>query len=143
MIIKYTFHDNDFTQVIEKYLDECGPYYYFNFPTKLAWDRFNEYSKKYNDAIDKYDEYTLSKEELKEIKKELEVMLKANFIQYITNIKPNSNWYTTGMTAERLQKNKEYIFNNIEIKIVKSIPDQWENGEIVYYYSHGDSYITF
>ena len=31
MIVKYTFNDNDFTQVIEEYLNDFGPFYQNSF----------------------------------------------------------------------------------------------------------------
>lgn len=143
MIIKYTFKDNDFTQVIETYLDEFGPFYIMNFPTNLAYDKFKELLKKYDDYYDKYsEEKDITLDEVKEIRKELTTMLKANFAQYISNIRPNSNWHTEGMDAIGLQDNKEYILNHIHIEIVKSVTDQWENGEAVYYFTSNMKYVT-
>lgn len=143
MIIKYTFNDNDFTQIIEKYLDEFGPFYSFSYPTLQTYNRFKDLVEQYNDYNDKYTEdKDLSKEEFDIMKKELLTLLKISFTQYISNIKPNSNWRTPGFDAEHLQEDKEYILNHIKISLVKSIPDQWENGEIVYYIPGSMKYIT-
>ena len=143
MIIKYTFNDNDFTQVIEKYLDEFGPFYSFNYPTFEGIKHFKNLLEKYDDYKDKYNEdKDITLEEFKEIKSKLLVILKANFIQYISNIGPNSNWSTDGIDAKELQDNKEYILNNIKIKIVNNIPDQWENREVVYFVTNNQKYIT-
>ena len=143
MIVKYTFNDNDFTQVIEEYLNDFGPFYVFNYPTAQGLDEFKKLLEKYNDYNDKYYmEKDITKEEYKEIKKKLHTILKANIIQYMTSIKPNSGWSTDGMEAEDLIRNLKYLINNIKVSIVKSVPDQWENGEVVYYNPAWINYIV-
>lgn len=143
MIIKYTFNDNDYTQVIEKYLEEFGPFYSFNYSNYKELDEFKKLLRQYDDYMDKYNEdKELTKEEFKKVKLELHDILLSNFVEYIRKIKSNSSWHTEGMNAEDLQESKEYIFRNIKIYIVKSIPDQWENGEVVYYITSNQKYIT-
>ena len=83
MIVKYTFNDNDFTQVIEEYLNDFGPFYVFNYPTAQGLDEFKKLLEKYDDYNDKYYmEKDITKEKYKEIKKKLHTILKANIIQY-------------------------------------------------------------
>lgn len=143
MIIKYTFNDNDFTQVIEKYLEEFGPFYAFNYNMYNGLDEFKKLLSQYDDYMDKYSEDKgLTKEEFNKLKNKLLIILKDNFTNYINNIRINSNWHTDGLDAIDLQEAKEYILKNIKIKIVKSIPDQWENGEVVYYITSNQKYIT-
>lgn len=143
MIIKYTFNDNDFTQVIEKYLEEFGPFYAFNYNMYNGLDEFKKLLSQYDDYMDKYSEDKgLTKEEFNKLKNKLLIILKDNFTNYINNIRINSNWHTDGLNAIDLQNSKNYILKNIKIKIVKSIPDQWENGEVVYYITSNQKYIT-
>ena len=143
MIVKYTFNDNDFTQVIEEYLRELGPFYAFNYPSFTGLNEFKELLRQYDNYNDKYYmEKDITKEEYKEIKKKLHTILKANIIQYMANVKPGSGWSTDGMEAEDLIRNLEYLINNIKVSIVKSVPDQWENGEVVYYITSWDNYIV-
>lgn len=143
MIIKYTFNDNDFTQVIEKYLEEFGPFYAFNYNMYNGLDEFKKLLSQYDDYMDKYSEdKELTKEEFNKLKNKLLIILKDNFTNYINNIRINSNWHTDGLDAIDLQNSKNYILKNIKIKIVKSIPDQWENGEVVYYITSNQKYIT-
>ena len=143
MIVKYTLNDNDFTQVIEEYLNEFGPFYGFNYVTFDGVNEFKRLLKQYDNYKDKYYiEKDITPAEFKQVKNKILVILKANFIQYISNIGPNSNWSTCGMNAKELQGNKEYILNNIKIKIVNSIPYQWENGEVVYFITNNEKYIT-
>ena len=144
MIIKYTLKDNDFTQVIEKYLEEFGPFYVFNYTKYNELDEFKKLLKQYDDYNDKYnEEKEITKEEYNKIKFQLHNILMTNFAKYITDIKPNSNWSTDGFNAQELQEDKDYILKNIKISIVKSIPDQWENGEVVYFITSNQKYIVF
>lgn len=141
MIIKYTFNDNDFTQIIEKYLEEYGPF--------GRWvpggnvDRITDLMEIYNKHNDKYnEEKELSKEAFLTMKNELLKELYHHFIAYINNIQENSSWNTDGFIAKDLIENKEYIIDNIKINLVKSIPDQWENGEVVYFITSNEKYVT-
>lgn len=144
MIIKYTFNDNDFTQVIEKYLEEFGPFYAFNYNMYNGLDEFKKLLNQYDDYMDKYSEdKELTKEEFNKLKNKLLIILKDNFTNYINNIRINSNWHTDGLDAIDLQEDKDYILKNIKISIVKSIPDQWENGEVVYFITSNQKYIVF
>lgn len=143
MIVKYTFKDNDFTQVIEEYLREFGPFYAFNYPSFAGLTEFKELLKKYDNYNDKYYmEKDITKEEYKEIKKKLHTILKANIIQYMANVKPGSGWSSDGMNSDDLIRNLEYLINNIKVSIVRSISDQWENGEVVYYITSWNNYIV-
>lgn len=142
MIVKYTFNDNDFTQIIEKYLDEYGPFYYFNYETIKEMNGFSNLVRQYDNFNDKYNEVKeLTRDEYRKLIRKILELLKLNFKRYIENIGPNSNWSTPGFNAKDLQEEKDYIFNELKISLVKSIPDQWENGEVVYYIASNQAYI--
>lgn len=141
MIVKYTFKDNDFTQVIEKYLDEFGPF--GRWVPGADVDRITNLMKIYNNHNDKYmEEKEISKEAFLTMKNELLKELYKHFLAYIDSIQENSNWSTDGINAKHLQETKEYIRDNIDISLVDNIPDQWENGEVVYYVAGAMKYIT-
>lgn len=140
MIIKYTFNDNDFTQIIEKYLDEFGPFARWVLGSNV--DKIYELKTQYDNHNDKYMEEKLDKGQYINLKKKLVIELKKHFKAYIESIQPNSMWHTDGFTALSLVQDKEYILDNIKISLVKSIPDQWENGEVVYFITSNLKYIT-
>lgn len=143
MIIKYTLKDNDFTQVIEKYLENGNPFLALNFSSYDNFKDFLALIKQYDNYNDKYnEEKEITKEEYNKIKFQLHNILMINFAKYITDIKPNNNWSTDGFNAQELQEDKDYILKNIKISIIKSIPDQWENGEVVYYITSSNNYIV-
>lgn len=135
MIIKYTLKDNDFTQVIEQYLEEYGPFLAIHFRTL---DDYIEFKK----DVSRYGELPINSQEQKKLKEKLTETIKQRFKDYINSIKENSNWHTEGMTAKDLIESKGYIFNNIKIEIVNSITDKWQNGEVVYYITSNMKYLT-
>lgn len=135
MIIKYTFKDNDYTQIIEKHLEEYGPYF------AMLYDTIREH-REFIDSVRKYNEMSITNPEKKELKQKLIRIIKQAFKNYINSIQPNSKWQTDGFNAEELNKSKQYIFENIKIDIVNSISDKWQNGEVVYYFTSNQKYLT-
>lgn len=135
MIIKYTFKDNDYTQIIEKHLEEYGPY------LGMLYSTIDDYIE-FKDNVTKYDEMSNNDPKRKELKQKLINIIKQVFKNYINSIKPNSKWQTDGINAEDLNDSKQYIFENIKIDIVNSISDKWQNGEVVYYFTSNQKYLT-
>lgn len=135
MIIEYTLKDNDYTQVIEQYLEEYGPFLAIFFSTI---DEHIEFKK----DIARYDNLKNNSPEQKELKSKLTKTLKQKFKAYINSIAENSNWNTGAITAKELIDSRPYILKNIKIKIVHSITDKWQNGEVVYYFTSNMKYIT-
>ncbi len=135
MIIKYTFKDNDYTQIIEKHLEEYGPF------LGILHKTIND-SIEFKENVMKYDEMSNNDPKRKELKQKLVKTIKQAFQNYINSIKPNSKWQTDGINAEDLNDSKQYIFENIKIDIVNSISDKWQNGEVVYYFTSNQKYLT-
>lgn len=147
MIIKYSFGDNDFTQVLEKYLDEFGPFYGFNYDNDTDRRKFMESIKAIDDyhfslSVENSLDDVITEQEYETLKSKLIELLKENFKTYINNIKPNSNWCTEGMDSEHLQECKDYMFNNLNVDIVRFATDDWDNGETVYYFTSNQKYVT-
>ena len=107
MIIKYTFKDNDYTQIIEKHLDEFGPF------LAMSYNTISEH-KEFIENVRKYNEMSINNTERKELKQKLVKTIKQAFQNYINSIKPNSKWQTDGINAEDLNDSKQYIFENIK-----------------------------
>lgn len=134
MIIRYTFNDNDYTQIIEKYIEEFGPF--ARWVPNSNVDKIIELKTQYDNYNDKYmsQERDITKGQYINLKKRLTIELYKHFKAYINNIQENSNWSTSGFDAKHLIESKDYILKNIKIKLVRNIPDQWENGEVTYFY---------
>lgn len=135
MIIKYTLNDNDFTQVIEMHLDEFGPF------QATLYKTIEEHIE-FQNNVRKYDEMSANDLERKELKQKLEKTIIQVFKNYINSIKPNSNWQTDRINAEDLNDSKQYIFEHIKINIISFVSDKWQNGEVVYYFTSNQKYLT-
>lgn len=134
MILKFTFNDNDFTQIIEKFFEEGGFFNGNNFNTISNFVSFKHNITKYSEIVNIEDKNKLGKEIIDTIIKSFEI--------YIVNINPNSNWNTVGFTAKDLAESKPYILDNLKVSIVNEISDKWQNGEVIYYFTSNNKYLT-
>ena len=128
MILRITFNDNDFTQIIEKFLEThiCfGIRYilekYIPDNSKEAVAKFCEISKK----IDKYVSKLASYEKFNPTEEEDFInILKESLLDYIKDHYPDDY---------------EYLCKELKIKLLNSMTDKWENGEAVYYFTQCDT----
>lgn len=143
MIIRLTVNDNDFTQVLEKYLNNK----IFNLTLDLmdkaqdlqgkreANRRDEKVLNQYREAIDKY---AHAESKLREI----------------FNVN-NHNQLTTeekDFLKERLQTSFDYyvkrynkpeeLLGKLEVKISDTFTDKWENGEVVYWLQSSNSIVV-
>ena len=94
MIIAVTLFNNDYTQIIQKYFDEGGPF------VSTFYNSETEYRKFLKD-VKELNKFRYSSSEKEEFKKHLEEMIKQNFINYINSIDENSKWATKRYTAKK------------------------------------------
>ena len=116
MIIKLTFKDNDFTPLLENYTNKIFDIGYYN--------SINEYSE-FKRKIYKYESDNLSEKEKQQLKKQIENQLIINCRKYISS-----------------HKKAEYLIKSLEIKIVETITDKWQNNEVVYYITSNLKYLV-
>ena len=135
MIIEFTFRDNDFTQVIEKFLDDHELFNENNFKSS------NDYLY-FKDSISSYDQLPIvfPKRESKKI--ELKKTIKDVFIKYLNNINDKTVWLTEDMTTQDLIESRKYLLDNLMVNVIDVVPDQCKNGEYVYYFTSNIKYIT-
>ena len=116
MIIKLTFKDNDFTPLLENYTSKIFDIGYYN--------SINEYSE-FKRKIYKYENDNLSEKEKQQLKKLIENQLIINCRKYIST-----------------HKEAEYLIKSLEIKIVETIEDKWQNNEVVYFITSNLKYLV-
>ena len=116
MIIKLTFKDNDFTPLLENYTSKIFDIGYYN--------SINEYSE-FKRNIYKYENDNLSEKEKQKLKKLIENQLTINCRKYISP-----------------HKKAEYLIKSLEIKIIETIADKWQNNEVVYYITSNMKYLV-
>lgn len=130
MIIKVTFNDNDFTQILENFFSEQNlnsvMYYLKRFEKDDDIETLKNY-RKYHKLIleytNKISENTINDVEIAEFIK----ILKDSITDYI---------------SDKYKENLEYLSKSLNISIQKSLTDKWENGEVVYYFIRCDKYIV-
>lgn len=126
MIIKTTFNDNDFTNILENY-----------------WDRFmfDNYYKAVEDIQDLglYKELRIEMEELlkKAIYNEADLTAKeeSQFEDYIKQS-------ILAFVKKRYPSNLDYLKDQLYVNIRLTVKDKDENGEVVYYFLKHQKYIT-
>ena len=135
MIIRATLKSNLYTQIIEKYFDDGGPFVQTYYNSKYVYEKFKKDVKKlYN--------YHFSSSEKKILKLKLTKVIHKNFINYINAINENTNWKTERFSAEKVIRYKEFILKNIDIRLVNLIVDASFNKEVVFYIHQINQYIT-
>ena len=116
MIIKLTFNDNDFTPLLETYTSKIFDIGYYN--------SINEYTE-FKRNIYKYENDNISEKEKQKLKKLIENLLTINCRKYISS-----------------HKKAEYLTKALEIKIVETITDKWQNNEVVYFITSNLKYLV-
>ena len=116
MIIKLTFNDNDFTPLLETYTSKIFDIGYYN--------SINEYSE-FKRKIYKYENDNLSEKEKQKLKKLIENQIRTNCKKYL-----------------KKQNSSDYLIKSLEIKIIETIADKWQNNEVVYYITSNMKYLV-
>lgn len=129
MIIKITFNDNDYTQLIERYLDVTTSYteFFALFSEALNNGDYDTVRKLHEqrDIFRAYIRDGITK--MSKADKELfEGMLKLEFLSWL---KENTQSY-------------DYLEDNLKITITNRLYSKWENGEVLYYFPSQHKYIV-
>lgn len=143
MIIRLTVNDNDFTQVLEKYLNNK----IFNLTLDLM-DKAQKLQEKRE--ANKNDEKVLNK-----YRKAMEAYADAESkLREVFNVN-NHNPLTTeekDFLKERLQTSFDYyikrynkpqeLVGKLRVKISDTFTDKWENGEVVYWLQSSNTLVV-
>lgn len=128
MIIRATVQDNDYKEVLEKFFSK-GLYLMLCYVKNGLTDSEQDVTLyvRYSKLIDKYckviqDEKILTYED----SNDLVLMLKDAFYKYLD---------------ENNFEAKDYLKENLDISIVDSVKDKWENGEVLYFFPMHEKYI--
>ena len=131
MILKATFKDNDFTEVLEDFFEQplfLGILYCLN---KWKDNTDSEILKKYRDT-------------------QIEMQAYLHIIQDEKQFTPNKRGRFITILRDSIKDwlkdnypdDYNYLSNNLHIEFVTSIKDKWQNDEVVYYFPTADKYIT-
>lgn len=137
MIIRMTLSDNDFTQEIEKFAK--------NLFDRLYWGKdVSFYDNDYNKWYQAY-----------KVQEELQKLLNPNITDSLTDedkttirAKVFLEWwdFVDGLNFKKYstdeERLKKYLKKDFECSIGYDFKDKWENGEVVYYFTTNNKYIT-
>lgn len=126
MIIKMTVGDNDFTDVIENFFSN---FYHRTFKTMYE-DLYEETTDEIIGFFEK-DEFIRNK-----ISFSTERITKDDALKLISLLYELFRHYI------RYIESKTYILENLKIYITYKVVDKWENGEVVYYFTSNNKFIT-
>lgn len=128
MIIKATFHDNDYKNVLEGFFSK-GLYLMLCY-IKEGLSESKEDTVlyvRYSNTIDKYCKMIQDEKIFeKHTQQDLLNMLGDAFNKYID---------------EMHSDNAKYLKENLELEIIDSVKDKWENGEVLYFFPMHSKYI--
>lgn len=131
MIIRMTLNDNDFTQEIERFAKNLFDRLYW---AKDASFYDNDYSKWY---------------QVYKAQEELQKLLNPNITDSLTDedkitikAKVFLEWWDFVDGLNFKEDTKKYLKKDFECSISYDFKDKWENGEVVYYFTTNQKYIT-
>lgn len=133
MIIRATFHDNDFERPLISFFSR-GLYGALRWANKELGDKENPTTdelllyKETSILIDKYLRMIQDEKEFSDKDKDqLKVLLEKAYNTYLTNL---------------YSENAEYLIKSLDISLIDKVEDKWENGEVLYYFPMHDKYIV-
>ena len=128
MIIKATFHDNDYKNVLEGFFNK-GLYLMLCYVKEGLTDSVEDTTLyvRYSTIIDKY---------CKMIQDE-KIFDKKTQQDLINMVGDAFNKYIDEMYSEQAK----YLKENLEIEILDSVNDKWENGEVLYFFTMHNKYV--
>lgn len=128
MIIKLTVKDNDFTALIETFCE--------NLFEKLCFN-----TRDYDDPTELYQALKAS-DEIRRIIFDDEPKNLTDEVKTILKAKVFLEWCTFLDTLDKPESTKEYLKKEFRCSFSYTFKDRWENGENVYYFTHGQKFLT-
>lgn len=144
MIIRATCHDNDFSYDILKFFKNL-PYHIHDGINK----RIDEYEMTFAEKDDEkiegaarlYHQYRVDSDRYVKIYQSDE-WSEEDKEWVISKIRDSLRAYIASLPQEEYcdtpQSNADYVYNHLSIEILDTFKDEWENGEVVYWFQHSN-----
>ena len=132
MIIRMTVEDNDFTELLEDFANDLRKLFFQE--TKSNYE--NDYSPEILRQLIETEEtirQTLWADSVKEVTDEGKTLLKARL---------HIMWGGYVDSGEQEDRIKDYLKRDFKVDLSFKFEDKWENGEVVYYFTHADKWIS-
>lgn len=125
MIVRLTVKDNDFSDVLCRFMSSFYVEVVWGCPLDDKSINFKEY-KYFNELLNPNCDHKLTEEET-----ELLInRIKTSFENYLKKIKSIS------------EGTRDYLMSRLDVKIIKSLTDKWENSEVVYWLQHSGKVVN-
>lgn len=130
MIFRITVNDNDFTDILERFATNLFDRIYWA-KDKPEMDSTEWYEKIYKpeQEIQKLMNPNITSNLTDEDKAVLRAVVFLEWCDYVDNL-PNRD------------DTKEYLKKNFEVSVGFDFTDKWENGEVVYYFTTNQKWIS-
>lgn len=128
MIIKLTVKDNDFTMLIEEFCE--------NLFEKLCFN-----TRDYDDPLELYQAIKAT-DEIRKIIFDDEPKNLTDEVKTILKAKVFMEWASFIDSTDVKESTKEYLKKEFRCSFSYTFKDRWENGENVYYFTHGQKFLT-
>ena len=132
MIIRMTVEDNDYTELLEDFADNLKAHFFQE--TKSNYE--NDYNPEILHQLIETEEtirQTLWSSSAKEVTNEGKTLLKARL---------HIMWGKYVDSGEQEDRIKEYLKKDFKVKLGFKFEDKWENGEVVYYFTNANKWIS-
>lgn len=132
MIIRMTVEDNDFTELLEDFANDLRKFFFQE--TKSNYE--NDYNPEITLQLIETEEtirQTLWAESMKEVTEEGKTLLKARL---------HIMWGKYVDSGEQEDRIKDYLKKDFDCSFSFKFEDKWENGEVVYYFTGADKWIS-
>ena len=127
-----TVEDNDFTELLEDFAGDLRKHFFQE--TKSAYE--NDYSPEIIRQLIETEEtirQTLWADSIKEVTDEGKTLLKARL---------HIMWGKYVDSGEQEDRIKDYLKRDFKVKLGFKFEDKWENGEVVYYFTGANKWIS-
>ena len=126
MIIRVTFHDSDYTQIIKTYF------------TRFKFCNYNYYYKNCKDLTEYRDKSIESEDLLKKVIFESSKLTEEDKSRFVDIIKESiKEWLKVNYNEDY-----NYLIKNLDVSYRNVCTDDDENGEVVYYFTNKDILIV-
>lgn len=134
MIFRITVNDNDFTMVLEKFADNLfDRVYWARDKPEMGSTEWYEKIYKPKQEVQKLMNPNITSSLTDEDKAVLRAAVFLEWCDYIDSLPVDDEMDT---------ETKDYLIKNFEVAVSFDFTDKWENGEVIYYFTTNQKWIS-
>jgi hypothetical protein len=137
MIIRMTVKDNDFSVLLEQFAENLVVNVYPKTPSKRP-SMLEEID--IQNSTDWFETFYRLKKILND--DDNDILKNKDDYNFLANCIKKSFENFLNEKTKRTNDTKEYLLKNFEVKLQYQFKDKWENGEVVYYFTTNNKFIS-